>query len=110
MFPKANYKNEGVVRIAQTQMVRTSGRPEDRWYPPLVADWLATSRARTGSWNIEAWFVFQAKHMTLHTQTQDRVLAVLAELGYDSREVVGAWPVTTWEVEVTYEGEDETST
>lgn len=50
----------------------------------MVADWMGSSFAYTGSWDMSEWLVLNIPRITLHSRTATLVSEVLSGLGYKS--------------------------
>ena len=48
----------------------------------MVVDWMAASKAYTGSWDMTLWLDKNLGKVCLHPQTRDAVKRVLSSLGY----------------------------
>lgn len=50
----------------------------------MVADWMGSSMAYTGDWNMSAWLTKNIPRIRLHPETATFVADVLADLGYEA--------------------------
>lgn len=60
----------GVVRMPKTYALE------------MVADWMAASKAYTGSWDMSEWLKTNVPKITVHSETSDYLMEVLHDLGY----------------------------
>lgn len=54
----------------------------EKYVREMVADWLAASKAYTGSWNIAKWVNENGPKKNLHSETERLIATVLIELDY----------------------------
>lgn len=57
----------------------------------MVADWMGSSMAYTGSWDMTKWLVDNMGRIRLHSRTAAAVRGVLAELGYSDDVLATPW-------------------
>lgn len=57
----------------------------------MVADWMGSSMAYTGSWDMTTWLVENMGRIRLHTATAATVRGILAELGYGEEVIATPW-------------------
>lgn len=53
-----------------------------RYYMEMIADWMGTSRAYTGSWDMSGWLERNMGNILLHPKTAEGVRRQLDEMGY----------------------------
>lgn len=59
---------------------KKTGQPKQmpkKYVREMVADWMATSREKTGSWCVRSWFLLNHKEMVLHPMTKQLVIQLI---------------------------------